>query len=79
MTPMSRRVAKNLRRAFGNPGRAAALFWRRVVCPFAIMAKDPEAYTIVGSWTFGSLQRVALTDLFPGAEAVDLNLVRTFG
>jgi len=69
-------ILKNIPSAIKSPGRAIVIFWRRVF-PFGIRPKDPEAYRI-GSWSYGKIPRVFLTDVFPGIENVDVTIHRTF-
>lgn len=67
---------KTFARAVKNPKLGVELFWRRLF-PFGIKPKDPEAYRI-GSWSFGRLPREPVTQVFPGIERIDVQLLRAF-
>ena len=45
--------------------------------PFGISFKDLEAYRI-STWRHGRLPRVHLTQIFPGIETVNVNLVNLY-
>lgn len=76
MYPSLSKIVKNIPRAMSDPKRAASLAWRRMF-PFGIKPKDPEAYRI-GSWSFGKANRVDLRDIFPGIEAADIKVFRSY-
>lgn len=76
MYPNISKIVKNIPRAISDPGRAASLAYRRMF-PFGITPKDPEAYRI-GAWTFGAAPRVDLRDIFPGVEAADIKVFRSY-
>jgi predicted O-methyltransferase YrrM len=76
MYPSVAKVIKNIPRALSDPRRAASLAWRRMF-PFGITPKDPEAYRI-GSWSFGAAERVDLRDIFPGIQAADIKVFRSY-
>lgn len=69
------RIIRNIPAAIGNPRRAATLFTRRVL-PFRAIARDPELYGLVASWTFGNAPRVAAEALFPGIAQTNVSLLR---
>ena len=50
----------------------------RRLLPVGIVWGDPNAYQVVGSWTFGGAPRVALIDAFPGIQSVDVSILRGF-
>lgn len=67
---------------FNNLARRTWFSVRRPTAAFAIVRSrllpvDSTARRIA-SWRFGELPRVALVDLFPGIEGVEVNLVNTF-
>lgn len=76
MYPSLKKVVTNIPRAVSDPKRAASLAWRRMF-PYGIVPKDPEAYRI-GSWSFGMAPRVHLNEIFPGIEATDLRIFRSY-
>jgi predicted O-methyltransferase YrrM len=76
MYPSVEKIIKNIPRALSDPRRAASLAWRRMF-PFGITPKDPEAYRI-GSWSFGGAERVDLRDIFPGIQAADIKVFRSY-
>ena len=59
-----------------NPFTAIVLIWRRFF-PFGIKPKDMEAYRI-GSWSYGQLKRVFITDVFKGIEKTEVTLRNAF-
>jgi predicted O-methyltransferase YrrM len=75
MSSLLRRILKNIPTAVGNPRRATALLTRRVL-PFSAMARDPEVYGLIASWTFGRAPRVPAETLFPGIAGTDVSLMR---
>lgn len=76
MHPNLEKIVKNLPRAISDPRRAASLAYRRMF-PFGIRPKDPEAYRI-GAWSYGAADRVDLRDIFPGIEAADVKVFRSY-
>lgn len=72
-----RKVVSNIPRAISQPGRALKLMGKRLL-PFAVLAKDPEAYQIISSWTFGRLERVPLAELFEGVERSTVTIAKAF-
>jgi predicted O-methyltransferase YrrM len=71
------KIKDNLRKIVDNPKRAATLFRRRLF-PFEIILNCPEAYQVIGSWTFGNLRRLPLTEIFPSIEKTDVTIQRAF-
>lgn len=71
-----RSLASRVGRLIAHPGRAFRLITRRVV-PISALLGDPEAYHVVGSWTYGRLPRVPATVLFPALAAADLTLIHS--
>lgn len=67
---------ENIIKILKNPGQAVVLLWRRVF-PFGIVPKDQEAYRI-GSWSYGDLKRVPLTEAFKGIETVEISIKNAF-
>ena len=76
MHPNLEKIVKNIPRAISDPRRAASLAYRRMF-PFGIKPKDPEAYRI-GAWSYGDAERVDLRDVFPGIEAADIKVFRSY-
>jgi predicted O-methyltransferase YrrM len=58
------------------PGHAVEFVLRRAI-PFGIPFKDLEAYRIT-TWRHGRLPRKRLTEILPGVERVNVNLVKLF-
>jgi predicted O-methyltransferase YrrM len=77
MNRLGRKVLRNIPGAMCNPRRAWRLLSRRLV-PLGVVWRDPDAYQVVGSWTFGRASRVALIDAFPDIQSVDVNILRGF-
>jgi len=75
MNHLLERILRNIPRAVGNPRRAVTLLTRRVL-PFRAMARDPELYGLVASWTFGRAPRVPAEELFPGIARTNISLMR---
>lgn len=71
------KILRNLPRAVRNPGWAGAVLTRRLF-PLSVLSRDPEAYNLVSSWTFGRAPRVPLHELFPGIDELDTEVVRPF-
>lgn len=69
-------ILKGLGKAMGNPLAAINILWRRVF-PFGIKPKDPEAYRI-GSWSYGTLKRQSLPEIFPGIEKTSFQILNAF-
>lgn len=69
-------IIKKLPKAIKDPRRVIELFWRRMF-PFGIIPKDSEAYRI-GSWSYGKIHRVPITEVFPGIEKVDVIILKAF-
>ncbi len=69
-------VSKTIAKAIKNPFRFITLVWRRLF-PFGIVPKDKEAYRI-GSWSYGKLPRVKITEIFPGIEDSNVTIVKAF-
>jgi predicted O-methyltransferase YrrM len=65
-----------LKKILKNPFIAFVLIWRRVF-PFGIKPKDMEAYRI-GSWSYGKLKRVFVTEIFPGIEKIEATVRNAF-
>jgi predicted O-methyltransferase YrrM len=65
-----------LLKSIKNPGKAFVLAWRRIF-PFGIIPKDPEAYRI-GSWSYGNLKRIAITDIFKGIASSEVTVKNAF-
>lgn len=76
MYPSLGKILKNIPRAMSDPKRAMSLAYRRMF-PFGIKPKDPEAYRI-GSWSFGDAQRADLREIFPGIQAADIKVFRSY-
>jgi predicted O-methyltransferase YrrM len=74
--PSFSKIVKNIPRAMADPRRAASLAYRRMF-PFGITPRDPEAYRI-GAWSHGKAPRVDLRDIFPGVEAADIKIFRSY-
>jgi len=77
MNRVAEKILRNIPSVVSNPGRAWRLLSRRLV-PVGIVLTDPDAYQVVGSHTFGRAPRVALGDVFPGIESVDVCVLRAF-
>ncbi|MBO6570723.1 MAG: class I SAM-dependent methyltransferase [Alphaproteobacteria bacterium] len=71
-----KKILVNIPRAVRDPGRAVSLAYRRMF-PFGISPKDPEAYRI-GAWSFGDLPRVDLREIFPGIDAAEVRVLRSY-
>lgn len=76
MYPSVKKIVTNIPRAMSDPKRAVSLAWRRMF-PYGIKPKDPEAYRI-GSWAYGDAPRVDLKEMFPGIEAADIRVFRSY-
>ncbi|PYP10638.1 MAG: hypothetical protein DMD59_04950 [Gemmatimonadetes bacterium] len=73
-----RSIGRNIPRFIQHPGRALRLLSRRML-PVRAMLGDPLAYHTVGSWTFGRLPRVDITQAFPRIEEAEIVLVKPLG
>jgi len=71
------RIKANIHRIMTNPTWAITLFRRRLF-PFQIIMNCPEAYQVIGSWTFGRAPRLPLTEIFPSIENVNVTIQRAF-
>lgn len=60
-----------------HPQRAARLIFKRVA-PVGLVFRDREAYAAVGTWTFGKIPRMQLTDVFPEIRSAEVRLLRAF-
>ena len=69
-------IPKTMIKAVRNPLRFINLLWRRFF-PFGIVPKDDTAYRI-GSWNYGKLPRVKITEIFPGIEDSNVTIVKAF-
>ncbi len=65
-----------LKKILKNPWVAMVLVWRRFF-PFGIRPKDMEAYRI-GSWSYGKLNRVFISEVFKGIEQGEVILRNAF-
>jgi len=68
--------SNEIRKAISNPVIAVNIAWRRLF-PFGIVPRDPEAYRI-GSWSYGSLKRIEVTEIFKGIESIEVTIKRAF-
>ncbi len=72
-----RNIVGKLAGGLARPG--AFVRWLRNRClPQRVLAADLEAYQAVTSWTYGSAPRLAPDAVFPGVEAVDVEVPRAF-
>lgn len=71
-----RKGGKLARLVLTHPKQAIRLVGRRIF-PIGTLLRDPEAYHVVSSWTYGSLPRVPVASFFPDIATVDLRLVRS--
>lgn len=71
------RIGPGIRGALANPRRTARLLRTRVFAADIILS-DPDAYQVMGSYTYGKLPRVELSQLFPGVERLDLSICKPF-
>ncbi|MGH7561382.1 MAG: class I SAM-dependent methyltransferase [Gemmatimonadales bacterium] len=70
-----RTLLKRLPGLLANPRRAFAVLRTRVL-PTGVVWRDPEVYHLVGTWTYGAAPRRPAAEIFPGIEAVDVDLRR---
>jgi predicted O-methyltransferase YrrM len=70
------RIVSSLRLAAASPRQALTFLARRAI-PFGISFKDLEAYRI-STWRHGRLQRLHLTQVFPGIEDVGVQLLNLY-
>jgi predicted O-methyltransferase YrrM len=47
--------------------------------PVRAILRDPLAYHAVGTWTFGELERIDVTQVFPGIEEAEVILANALG
>ncbi len=78
MTTVLRSIGLNIPRFIRHPGRTLRLLSSRLLPVRAILG-DPLAYHTVGSWTFGVLPRVDVTQALPGIEEAEVVLVKPLG
>jgi predicted O-methyltransferase YrrM len=76
MAPALQRLNTYWKLGIASPRHAIEFVLRRAV-PFGISFKDLEAYRI-STWRHGRLPRVHLTQIFPGIETVNVNLVNLY-
>ncbi len=76
MAPTMQQLITYWRQGIASPRHALGFAFRRAV-PFGISFKDLEAYRI-STWRHGRLPRVHLTQIFPGIEMVNVNLVNLY-
>ncbi len=77
MNHVATKILKNIPSVIHHPRRAWRLLSRRLV-PLGVVWTDPDVYQVVGSRTFGTAPRVALTDAFPGIHSIDVSILRAF-
>ncbi len=75
---MFRSIGLNIPRFIRHPGRTLRLLSSRLLPVRAILG-DPLAYHTVGSWTFGVLPRVDVTQAIPGIEETGVVLIKPLG
>ena len=71
-----RRLLRALTKSARNPALAFRVLWPRL-SPFAAKSPDPQFRRAV-RWSFGTLEREHVNAVFPGIEAVDVRIVRSF-
>jgi len=76
MSAMIQQLASYLKQGAASPRHALEYVIRRAV-PFGISFKDLEAYRI-STWRHGGLPRMHLTQIFPGIETVNVNLLNLY-
>lgn len=74
--PTLRRVLRALVKSARNPALAFRVLWPRL-SPFAAKSPDPQFRSAI-RWSFGTLEREHMNAIFPGIEAVDVRIARSF-
>jgi hypothetical protein len=69
-------TVNDVRKAVSSPITAMSIARRRLF-PFGIVPRDPEAYRI-GSWSYGKIDRVPITEVFKGIECVEVTIKNAF-
>lgn len=70
------KVAKTVPIVIKDPKHAIPMIWRHLF-PFGIAPKDPQAYRI-GSWGYGCLPRLPISEVFPGIQTIGVTTLRAF-
>ena len=76
MSATIQQLASYWKQGAASPRHAIEFVVRRAV-PFGISFKDLEAYRI-STWRHGGLPRMHLTQIFPGIETVNVNLLNLY-
>lgn len=77
MSALLKKVGRIAHRTITDPRRAVTEMRMRLFA-FRVLARDPEAYQMVTSWSYGSAPRLPLPDIFPGIENQGVQVARAF-
>ena len=77
MSALLRKVGRIAHRTITDPSRALTEMRMRLFA-YRVLAKDPEAYQMVTSWSYGKAPRLPLPEIFPGIENLNVNVSRAF-